>query len=74
MALESNMGVHMEVLSHNVTETEALGRQLDQIHDPRLGWFQIWFRRVVWTLTVLILLFALPRVGEIITNLTASPS
>ena len=28
MALESNMGVHMEVLSHNVTETEALGRQL----------------------------------------------
>ena len=28
MALESNMGVHMEVLSHNVTETETLGRQL----------------------------------------------
>lgn len=55
-------------------DPEALGRQLDQIHDPRLGWFQIWFRRVVWTLTVLILLFALPRVGEIITNLTAPPS
>ena len=28
MVLESDMGVHMEVLSHNVTETEALGRQL----------------------------------------------
>lgn len=55
-------------------DPEALGRQLDQIHDHRLGWFQIWFRRVVWTLTVLILLFALPRMGEIITNLTASPS
>lgn len=28
MVLENDMGVHMEVLSHNVTETEALGRQL----------------------------------------------
>lgn len=55
-------------------DPEALGRQLDQIHDPLLGWFQIWFRRAVWTLAVLILLFALPRIGETITNLIAPPS
>ena len=55
-------------------DPEELGRWLDQIHNPRLGWFQIWFRRVVWTLAVLILLFALPQAKETVTNLTAPPS
>ena len=55
-------------------DAEELGRWLDQIHNPRLGWFQIWFRRLVWTLAVLILLFALPRAKEMILNLAAPPN
>ena len=55
-------------------DPEELGRWLDQIHHPLLGWFQIWFRRVVWTLAVLILLFALPQAKETVTNLIAPPS
>ena len=52
-------------------DPEALGRALNESHSPLLGWFQIWFRRAVWTLAVLILLFTLPQVGEMATNLTA---
>ncbi len=52
-------------------DAEELGLWLDQIHNPRLGWFQIWFRRVVWTLAALILLFTLPQTGEMASNLTA---
>lgn len=55
-------------------DPEELGRWLDQIHHPLLGWFQIWFRRVVWTLAILILLFALPQAKETVTNLIAPPS
>ena len=55
-------------------DAEELGRWLDQIHDPRLGWFQIWFRRVVWTLAALILLFALPQAKETATSLIAPPN
>ena len=54
-------------------DAEELGRWLDQVHSPLLGWFQIWFRRVVRTLAVLILLFALPQAKETVTNLTAPP-
>lgn len=39
----------------------ALGHALDAVHNPRLGWFQIWFRRVVWLIAALILLVALSR-------------
>ena len=55
-------------------DPEEIGRELDKSHSPFLGWFQIWFRRVVWTLAVLILLFALPQAKETVTNLTAPPS
>ena len=55
-------------------DPEELGRWLNQIHNPRLGWFQIWFRRVVWTLAALVLLFALPQAKETITNLIAPAS
>lgn len=55
-------------------DPEELGRWLNQIHNPCLGWIQIWFRRVVWTLAVLVLLFALPRAGELVTNLIAPAS
>ena len=40
----------------------ALGHALDAVHNPRLGWFQIWFRRVVWLIAALVLLVALSRV------------
>ena len=55
-------------------DPEALGRALNESHSPLLGWFQIWFRRAVWTLAALILLFTLPQVKEMVTNLTAPPS
>ena len=55
-------------------DPEELGRALNESHSTLLGWFQIWFRRVVWTLAALILLFALPRARETVTNLTAPPS
>ncbi len=54
-------------------DPETLGRALNESHSPLLGWFQIWFRRVVWTLAVLILLFSLPHAKETVTNLTAPP-
>ena len=37
----------------------ALGHALDAVHNPRLGWFQIWFRRVVKLMTAVALLVAL---------------
>lgn len=40
----------------------ALGHALDAVHNPRLGWFQIWFRRAVRLIAALILLVALSRV------------
>ena len=48
-----------------------LGRALNESHSPLLGWFQIWFRRLVWGLAVLVLLLTLPQLGQLITNLTA---
>ena len=52
-------------------DPEALGRALNESHSPLLGWFQIWFRRAVWTLAALILLVTLPQARETISNLTA---
>lgn len=37
----------------------ALGHALDAVHNPRLGWFQIWFRRAVKLIAVVALLVAL---------------
>lgn len=37
----------------------ALGHALDAVHNPRLGWFQIWFRRAVKLMTAVALLVAL---------------
>ena len=54
-------------------DPEELGRWLDKIHDPRLGWFQIWFRRVVWALSAAILVFALPRAGKTAARLALIP-
>lgn len=54
-------------------DPEALGRALNESHSPLLGWFQIWFRRLVWGLAVLVLLLTLPQLGQVITNLTAPP-
>lgn len=52
-------------------DPEALGRALNESHSPLLGWFQIWFRRAVWTLAALILLVTLPQAREMTANLTA---
>ena len=52
-------------------DPEEIGRELDKSHSPLLGWFQIWFRRAVWTLAALILLVTLPQARETISNLTA---
>ena len=52
-------------------DPEQLGRALNESHSPLLGWFQIWFRRAVWGLAVLVLLVTLPRAGELVTSLAA---
>lgn len=52
---------------------EELGQALNKSHSPLLGWFQIWFRRAVWTLAVLTLLFALPQAGHMVAAITAPP-
>ena len=43
---------------------EELGRWLDSIHNPLLGWLQIWFVRAVCILAALVLVLALPRRGQ----------
>ena len=55
-------------------DAEALGRWLDSIHSPVLGWFQIWFFRAVVLAGVLILLFSVPRLGNVMVNLLAPPA
>ena len=52
-------------------DPEEIGKELDKSHSPLLGWFQIWFRRAVWCLAVLVLLFTLPQAGTIAADLTA---
>ena len=52
-------------------DPEEIGRELDKSHSPLLGWFQIWFRRAVWCLAALVLLFTLPQAGTIATELAA---
>ena len=44
---------------------EELGRWLDSIHNPLLGWLQIWFVRAVVLAGVLMLLFSVPRLGTV---------
>lgn len=51
-------------------DPEELGRALNLVHSPLLGWVQIWFRRAVWTLAALVLLLSLPKAGTIVENLT----
>ena len=46
---------------------EELGRWLDSIHNPLLGWLQIWFVRAV-------VLFSVPRLGTVAVNLLAPPT
>lgn len=55
-------------------DAEELGRQLDSIHNPFLGWLQIWFFRAVVLAGVLILLFSVPRLGTVAVNLLAPPT
>lgn len=50
-----------------------LGRWLDRVHSPLLGWFQIWFRRVVWTIAALVLLVFLSQAGRLAADLAAPP-
>lgn len=52
---------------------EELGRALNESHSPLLGWFQIWFRRAVWGLAVLVLLINLPQAVRTLTGLAAPP-
>ena len=52
---------------------EELGRWLDSIHNPLLGWLQIWFVRAVVLAGVLMLLFSVPRLGTVAVNLLAVP-
>lgn len=53
---------------------EELGRWLDSIHNPLLGWLQIWFVRAVVLAGVLMLLFSVPRLGTVAVNLLAPPT
>lgn len=54
-------------------DPESLGRALNESHSPLLGWFQIWFRRMVWGLAALVLVITLPQAGQLIADLTAPP-
>lgn len=52
-------------------DAEELGRWLDSVHNPLLGWLQLWFCRVmtlVWAVTLLLLLF---RAGPLLSGLAA---
>ena len=53
---------------------EELGRWLDSIHNPLLGWLQIWFVRAVVLACVLMLLFSVPRLGTVAVNLLGPPT
>ena len=44
---------------------EELGRWLDSIHNPLLGWLQIWFVRAVCILAALALVLALPQAERV---------
>lgn len=44
---------------------EELGRWLDSIHNPLLGWLQIWFVRAVCILAALVLVLALPQAERV---------
>ena len=55
-------------------DAEELGRELNAIHSPVLGWLQIWFFRAVVLAGVLILLFSVPRLGNVMVNLLAPPA
>ena len=54
-------------------DPEAIGRALDQSHSPLLGWFQVWFRRAVWSLAAMVLLVSLPQTVQTLTALAAPP-
>lgn len=54
-------------------DAEALGRWLDSIHSPVLGWFQIWFFRVVVLVGVLVLLLFLPQAERAAQHLASRP-
>ena len=55
-------------------DAEELGRWLDSIHNPLLGWLQIWFFRAVVLVGVLTLLFSVPRLGAVAVNLLSPPA
>ena len=44
---------------------EELGRWLDSIHNPLLGWLQIWFVRAVCILAASVLVLALPQAERV---------
>ena len=52
-------------------DPEELGRALDQLHSPLLGWLQIWWIRSARLLAVLALLLALTRADALFTAFTA---
>ena len=54
-------------------DAEALGRWLDSIHSPVLGWFQIWFFRAVVLVGVLAFLLLLPQAERAAQQLAARP-
>ncbi|WP_294756191.1 hypothetical protein [uncultured Flavonifractor sp.] len=54
-------------------DAEELGRWLDSIHSPVLGWFQIWFFRAVVLVGVLALLLLLPQAERAAQQLAARP-
>lgn len=54
-------------------DPEAIGRALNQSHSPLLGWFQVWFRRAVWSLAAMVLLVSLPQTVQTLTALAAPP-
>lgn len=61
--LEANPGMTPEEAQRQAIaamgDPVALGHALDAVHNPRLGWFQIWFRRAVKLMTAVALLVAL---------------
>ena len=54
-------------------DAEALGRKLNAIHSPVLGWLQIWFFRAVVLVGVLAFLLLLPQAEQAAQQLAARP-
>lgn len=53
-------------------DPEEVGRALDAVHSPLLGWLQIWFRRLVWAFAILVGLSLIPQLDSTYHNFVQS--